>query len=100
MVRPGLRKNMEGVPEICLSWMKQRSGRISREHLHREDSPRLRNPVPEMSEEGPSTRVFDQARERKREREKMMTQGMAAQGNSPREDLVNQPVVGELQEAH
>jgi hypothetical protein len=27
MVRSGLRKNMAGIPEILLSWMKQRSGR-------------------------------------------------------------------------
>jgi hypothetical protein len=27
MVRPGLRKNMAGIPEIVLSWTKQRSGR-------------------------------------------------------------------------
>jgi hypothetical protein len=26
MVRPGLRKNMVGVPKILLSWTKQRSG--------------------------------------------------------------------------
>jgi hypothetical protein len=34
MVRPGLRKNMAGIPEIFLSWTKQRNGGTSRERLH------------------------------------------------------------------
>jgi hypothetical protein len=33
---------------------------------------------------GPSSRIFDQLRER--ERERTMTHGVAARGNSPRED--------------
>jgi hypothetical protein len=64
MVIPGLRKNVVGIPEILLSWMKQRSGGTSRERLHQEDRPCLRNLVPELRESGPSTRVFDQPRER------------------------------------
>jgi hypothetical protein len=56
--------------------------RTSRERLNREDRPHLRNLVPGASEPGPSTRIFDQPRER----ERTMTQGATAQGNSPRED--------------
>jgi hypothetical protein len=48
MVRPGPRKNMVGIPEILLSWTKHRNGGPSREHLHQEDCPCLRNPVPEQ----------------------------------------------------
>jgi hypothetical protein len=50
--------------------MKQRSGGTSREHLHREDCPCLRNPVPELSESGPSSRIFPTERERERQRER------------------------------
>jgi hypothetical protein len=54
---------MAGIPEILLSWTKQ-EWRTSRERLHREDHPCHRNPVLEASEPGPSTRVFNQLRER------------------------------------
>jgi hypothetical protein len=66
MVRPGLGKNMVDVPEIFVSWMKQRSGGTSRERLHLEDCPHLRNLVPELSESGPSTRIFPTEREREK----------------------------------
>jgi hypothetical protein len=56
---------MVGVPEIFLSWTKQRSGGTSRERLHQEeDHPCLSNPVPELSESGPSTRNFPIEREK------------------------------------
>jgi hypothetical protein len=64
MVRPGPRKNMADVPMILLSSTKQRSGGTSRERLHLEDRPRLRNLVPKLSESGLSTRIFHQLRER------------------------------------
>jgi hypothetical protein len=58
MVRPSLRNNMVGIPET-----------LQREHLHLEGHPLLRNLVPEATESGPSTRIFDQLRERGRERQ-------------------------------
>jgi hypothetical protein len=69
MVRPGPRMNIAGIPKIFLSWTKQRSGGPEGNVFHREDRPHLRNPVPELSELGRSTRIFPTERERERERE-------------------------------
>jgi hypothetical protein len=64
MMRPCPRKNMAGIPDIFLSWMKQRSGGTSMECLHLEDCPHLRNPVPELNELRPRTRIFPTEQER------------------------------------
>jgi hypothetical protein len=92
MMRPCPRKNIASIPEIFLSWTRQRNGGISRELLHWEDHPCLRNRVPELSDLQPSTRIFPTKRGRE--------PWLMTWGRSPREDRVNQLVVGELQEVH
>jgi hypothetical protein len=58
MVRPSPRKNIAGVPEILLSWTKQRSGgpqgNIFTERIVHASGTRFLN-RPEL---GPSTRIF------------------------------------------
>jgi hypothetical protein len=66
MVRPGPRKNMAGIPEILLSWTKQRSGGSQGNVFTERIVHTLGTWFLSQCELGPSTRIFDQLRERER----------------------------------